>query len=61
MGRINKVFCDKCDKDLDIDYYKMMIAKPTKNKNDYTIYPTVGRKDLCEECYQKLKEFLERG
>lgn len=60
MARVNKVYCDKCNKELNEDYFKFMISKPTKNKNGYRIYPTVGRLDLCPSCNKKLNEFLER-
>lgn len=60
MSRVNKVYCDKCNKELTTDYLKLMISCPTKNEHGYVIYPSMGRIDLCQECFKKLKEFLER-
>lgn len=58
MAKINKVCCDKCGKDLTEDYIKMNLISPTKNERGYMIYPSVGRMDLCQECFKKLKTFL---
>lgn len=60
MARINKVYCDKCNKDLDNDYIKMALSSPAKDKNGYTIYPSLGRVDLCQKCFKEFKQFLER-
>ena len=60
MAKINKVFCDKCNKELTVDYIKLNVVKPTKNHNGYMIYPTEGRIDLCPECFAKFKEFLKQ-
>lgn len=55
MSRINKIYCDKCNKDLDNDYVKMSLSTPAKNENGYAIYPSIGRIDLCQECFKKFK------
>ena len=60
MARINKVYCDKCGKDLTENYIKMNLIGPTKDERGYMIYPQIGRIDLCQECFKKLKGFLGR-
>lgn len=60
MAKINKVYCDRCGKDLNVNYIKMNLTNPIKNQNGYMIYPQIGRIDLCQECFKKLKGFLGR-
>ena len=55
MARLNKVLCDKCGKELTTDYLKMMISQPTKNQHGYMIYPSMGRADLCRDCFKEFK------
>jgi len=62
MSRINKVLCDKCKKELkETDYLKFSISSTTRTENGYIKNVPMGRMDLCQDCFKKLGEFLERN
>lgn len=56
--KINKVLCDKCQKEIDADIeVRLDVMRKEKSPNGYSLgFKKQKQIDLCEECYKKLFE-----
>lgn len=56
--KINKVLCDKCQKEIDsYSEVRLDVMRKEKNSNGYSLgFKKQKQIDLCEECYKKLFE-----
>lgn len=62
MAILNKVYCDRCDVELTgrTDYLKLTQKYIKLNKDGTKCYPTISTLDLCTNCYEEFKKFIER-
>ena len=62
MAVINKICCDRCDVDLTdkTDFFKLTQKYIKLNKDGTKTYPTIRTLDICANCYEEFKIFLER-
>ena len=56
--KINKVLCDKCQKEIDVDNeIRLDLMRKEKNSRGYSLgFKKQKQIDLCEECYKELFE-----
>lgn len=63
MAILNKIYCDRCNMDLSdrTDFFKLT-QKYIKINKDYgtKVYPTIKTLDICPQCWEEFKKFLER-
>lgn len=56
--KINKIICDKCQKEIDVDNeIRLDLMRKKKNSRGYSLgFKKQKQIDLCEECYKELFE-----
>lgn len=56
--KINKIICDKCQKEIDVDNeIRLDLMRKEKNSRGYSLgFKKQKQIDLCEECYKELFE-----
>lgn len=56
--KINKIICDKCQKEINIDNeVRLDVMKKEKNSKGFSIgFRKQKQIDLCQECYKKVFE-----
>ena len=54
--KVNKIICDKCQKEIDADSeIRLDVMKKEKNSNGFSLgFKKQKQIDLCEECYKKI-------
>ena len=54
--KINKIICDKCQKEIDTDSeIRLDIMKKEKTSNGFSLgFKKQGQIDLCQECYKRI-------
>jgi len=62
MAILNKIYCDRCDTELSDrnDFFKLTQKYIKLNKDGTRTYPTIKTLDLCSQCYEEFKKFMER-
>lgn len=65
MSRVQKYYCDKCGKEIKGIINNAQLSQKTARIDLYSLGESrtcpSQRIDLCEECYQKFINFLEKG
>ena len=62
MAVLNKIYCDRCDTDITNrdDCFKLTEKYIKINKEGTKVYPTIKTLDICPQCWEEFKKFLER-